>query len=78
MDMSDETSSNICNINFRNKEKKGGRPLGAVWLHFSRSSTETPGKFGAECKYCSSKWKRAEISALEEHLASHCPNKKAR
>jgi hypothetical protein len=72
MDASNETTFNIGNKNF--KETKGGRPLGAIWLHFNRSNTETAGKFGAECKYCSSKWKRAEIPTLEEHLASHCSN----
>jgi hypothetical protein len=57
------------------KEKSsGGRPLGAVWQHFSRINTVTPGKFSAECNYCSKTWKRGEPPILEEHLASHCSN----
>ncbi|EXX62953.1 hypothetical protein RirG_156900 [Rhizophagus irregularis DAOM 197198w] len=57
------------------KEKwLGGRPLGAVWQHFSRKSKVSPGKFEAECKYCSKTWKRGEVPILEEHLASHCSN----
>lgn len=34
----------------------------------------SPGKFEAECKYCSKTWKRGETPILEEHLASHCSN----
>ena len=52
------------------KEKSlGGRPLGPVWQHFVRKSTDTPGKFSAECNYCSKIWKHGEIPILEEHLA---------
>jgi hypothetical protein len=38
----------------KQKEKKcvGGRPLGTIWLHFERKEAVSPGKFGAECKYC--------------------------
>lgn len=74
MDASNETLSSV-NKTSKNKEKNGGgRPLGQIWVHFDRILTETPGKFGAVCKYCTNNWKRAEIPALEEHLASHCPN----
>ncbi|CAG8752954.1 13152_t:CDS:2, partial [Rhizophagus irregularis] len=37
-------------------------------------SKVSPGKFEAECKYCSKTWKRGEVPILEEHLASHCSN----
>ncbi len=57
------------------KEKNvGGRSLGAIWNHFSKGENVGPGKFKAECKYCSSKWNRGETPVLEEHLASHCFN----
>ena len=57
------------------KEKNmGGRPLGMIWKHFIKGDNVGPGKFKAECKYCSSKWSRGEIPVLEEHLASHCSN----
>ena len=57
------------------KEKNvGGRPLGAIWQHFIKGENVGPGKFQAECKYCSSKWNRGETPVLEEHLASHCSN----
>ncbi|CAI2196651.1 13897_t:CDS:2, partial [Funneliformis geosporum] len=52
--MSDETSLTIGNINFRDKRKR--EVVNYIWLHFIRNNTETPGKFGAECKYCSSKF----------------------
>lgn len=61
----------------KDKQKKksvGGRPLGTIWLHFERKEAVSPGKFGAECKYCSTTWKRGETPALEEHLANHCTN----
>lgn len=43
----------------KKKEKKnvGGRPLGSIWLHFERKDVVSPGRFGAECKYCSKSWK---------------------
>jgi len=42
----------------KNKGKNvGGRPLGEIWLHFERKEAVSPGKFGAECKYCSAKWR---------------------
>ena len=82
--LTDEPSLTSSNKTFKNKKRGGGksneekngggRPLGKIWAHFERTPTETPGKFGAACKYCSNKWKRAEIPELEEHLASHCPN----
>ncbi|GES80503.1 ribonuclease H-like domain-containing protein [Rhizophagus clarus] len=50
------------------------RPLGKIWLHFERKEAISPGKFGAECKYCSAKWKRGEMPILKEHLANHCLN----
>ena len=57
------------------KEKNvGGRPLGSIWNHFIKKESVGPGKFTAECKYCSSKWNRGETPVLEEHLASHCSN----
>lgn len=57
------------------KEKHpGGRPLGQIWKHFNKGKVVNVGKFEAECKYCSSNWKRGETPVLEEHLANHCPN----
>ena len=57
------------------KEKNvSGRPLGVIWNHFRKGESVGPGKFKAECKYCSSKWNRGETPVLEEHLANHCPN----
>ena len=59
--------------NNKKKEKHaGGRPLGEIWTHFERKEAVSPGKFGAECKYCQATWKRGETLALEEHLANHC------
>ena len=59
----------------KKKEKNvGGRPLGTIWHHFERKETVSPGKFGAECKYCSNTWRRGETPVLEEHLANHCSN----
>ncbi|CAI2201734.1 19647_t:CDS:1, partial [Funneliformis geosporum] len=57
-----------------NKKKGGGRPLNEIWKHFERFPTETPGKFRACCNFCLLELKCAEIVALEEHLANHCPN----
>ncbi|CAG8783403.1 3153_t:CDS:2, partial [Rhizophagus irregularis] len=37
-------------------------------------SKVSPGKFEAECKYCSKTWKCEEVPILEEYLASHCSN----
>ncbi|GBC25431.2 ribonuclease H-like domain-containing protein [Rhizophagus irregularis DAOM 181602=DAOM 197198] len=34
----------------------------------------SPGKFEAECKYCSKTWKHGKTPILEEHLANHCSN----
>ena len=56
------------------KKNVGERPLGAIWQHFIKGESVGPGKFQAECKYCSSKWNRGETPVLEEHLASHCSN----
>ncbi|CAI2186887.1 6076_t:CDS:2, partial [Funneliformis geosporum] len=57
-----------------NKKKGGGRPLNEIWKHFERFPIETPGKFQACCNFCPLELKRAEIVALEEHLANHCSN----
>ncbi|GBC06898.1 hypothetical protein RclHR1_07120011 [Rhizophagus clarus] len=56
------------------KKHADGRPLGPIWQHFIRKSTATPGKFEAECKYCSKTWKRGKTPILEEYLTNHCLN----
>ena len=60
-------------LNKQKDKNVGGRPLGTIWIHFERKEALSPGKFGAECKYCSKVWKRGETPVLEEHLANHCP-----
>ena len=61
-------------VNQQTQKNLGGRPLGAIWQHFNKGENIAPGKFKADCKYCSSKWSRGETPVLEEHLASHCSN----
>ena len=71
-----DASNNISNQQNEQTQKKnlGGRPLGFIWLHFRRIPTTSPGKFQAECNYCSAKWSRGETPVLKAHLANHCPN----
>lgn len=50
----------------------GGRPLGAVWNHFTRGEEKVKGKYKASCIYCNRNWERGEPCELEGHLANHC------
>ena len=78
MDTSSEVSETSTptpvNQQVQSHKNLGGRPFGAIWNHFTRGENIGPGKFKAECKYCSLKWNRGETPVLEEHLSSHCPN----
>ena len=62
-------SSDTASTSYKNI---GGRPIGAVWNHFTRGEEKVKGKYKAWCNYCNKKWERGEPCELEGHLANNC------
>lgn len=60
------------NISDSSSKNIGGRPLKAVWNHFTRGDEKAKGKYQARCNYCDKSWERGEPCELEIHLANHC------